>query len=167
MAKYNELQKSIQDYGRAAFENMCLCRHFAETLAKGMPGYLDCDPSLVALVPAEGPFDPKRVYGDEAFSFHGAKVIALAPIQFGVSLVAKNPQDDEALWLRARVSVEVVGGMFVTFIGFQRKLEIPTDEVNFEKVYERIYKEYLDTFKKEVDEYRSDRLKTGIGFVAG
>ncbi|MFQ5562809.1 MAG: hypothetical protein ACE5FO_04485 [Parvularculaceae bacterium] len=164
--KYEELQHAIRDYGAAAFENLLRCKAFGEAVISQFHEFLGCDRACVAGVPVEGPFDLRRDYGDQAFSFHGRDVIILEPVRFGVSLIVKNAEDAGALWLRTVISVEVTGDTFDVFVGSQPLIRIPLEfESRLRPVFKAIHREFLDTFEIEVMEFNDARFRTGIGFL--
>lgn len=165
-AKYDELKAAIRDYGEAAFQNLLRCKGLGEAVISGFHDYLGCDRTCVSGVPAEGPFDPRRDYGDEAFSFHNREVIILEPVRFGLSLIVGNAEDTGALWLRTVVSAEVSGDAFEVFAAAQPRLRIPLDfEGQLDPVFEAVHHEFLETFQLDVMEFNDARFKTGIGFL--
>ncbi len=164
--KYEVLQNAIRNYGAAAFENLLRCKAIGEAIISEFHEYLGCDRACVGGVPAEGPFDPRRDYGDEAFSFNGREVIILEPVRFGVSLIVQNAEDAGALWLRTVVSVEITGDTFDVFVASQPIIRIPlVFNGQLHPVYEAIHREFLNTFEIEVMEFNDARFKTGIGFL--
>ena len=164
--KYEELQNAIREYGKAAFQNLLRCKAFGEAVVEGLPGWLECNPKCVSAVPAMGPFDPRKDYGEEAFSFHKREVIILEPVRFGVSLIVGNVEDSGALWLRTVISVEVIGDTFDVFVAAQPVIRIPLEFGDkLEPVFQAIHREFLDTFQLEVMEFNDSRFKTGIGFL--
>lgn len=164
--KYEELKRAISAYGEAAFQNLLRCKALGEAVIEGFHAWLGCERRCVAGVPPDGPFDPRRDYGDEAFSFAKRSVVILEPVRFGVSLIVGNVEDSGALWLRAAVSAEVIGDGFDVFVGNQPRIRTP---FAFDKalapVYEAIHREFLDTFRIEVMEFNDSRFRDGIGFL--
>jgi hypothetical protein len=166
LSKYEELQNAIRAYGEAAFQNLLRSKTLGEAVIEGFSAYLACDPKCVSAVPAEGPFDPRRNYGDEAFSFDGRDVIILEPVRFGISLIVGNAEDSGALWLRTTVSAEVAGDQFDVFVAAQPLIRLPFDfEGKLQPVFDAIHQEFLDTFQIEVMEFNDQRFRTGIGFL--
>lgn len=164
--RFQKLQNAIKTYGAAAFENLLRCKGFGEAVLNGLPAYLGCGETCVTAVPAEGAFDPRKDYGDDAFSYRQRQVIVLEPIHFGVALTVKNAEDSGALWLRTALSIEVTGNSFDVFVAQQPVIRIPLDYENaLEPVFEAIYREYLNTFQLEVLEFNDKRFETRIGFV--
>ena len=164
--RFEKLQEAIRDYGAAAFENLLRCKGFGEAVIGGLPAFLECNAECVRAVPADGPFDPHRDYGEDAFSYRRREVIVLEPIQFGVALVIHNTEDSGALWLRTALSVEVTGDSFDIFVAQQPIIHVPLDyEGKLEPVFEAIYREFLNTFQLEVLEFNDKRFETRIGFV--
>jgi hypothetical protein len=167
-AKFDELKRAIRDYGEAAFQNLLKSRALGEAIAKGFHAYEGCPAENVAAVPVEGAFDPRRDYGDEAFSFSGREVIILEPVRFGLCLIVGNAEDMGALWLRTVVSAEIIGENFDVFVASQPVIRIQIDfEGRLDAVYEAIHREFLETFTLEVNEFLDARFKTGIGFLRG
>lgn len=164
--KFKELQQAVFDYGQAAFRNLLKCRAFADAVIEGLPAYLGCEPYNVTAVPAEGAFDPRHDYGDEAFSFHHRDVIILEPVRFGLSLIVGNAEDTGALWLRTIVAVEITGDQFIIFVAARPAIKVPLEfDGALTPVFEAIHKEFLETFTLEVMEFNDARFKTGIGFL--
>ncbi len=164
--RFQKLQEAIRTYGAAAFENLLRCKGLGEAIIDGLPAYLECGAQCVTAVPPIGPFDPRKDYGDEAFSYSHRQVIVLEPVQFGVALTVKNFEDSGALWLRTALSIEVTGDSFDVFVARQPKILVPLNYENrLEPVFEAIYREFLNTFQLEVLEFNDKRFATGIGFV--
>ena len=164
--RFDKLQQAIRDYGAAAFENLLRCKGFGEAVLKGFAEFLGCDAPCVTAVPPDGPFDPRRDYGEDAFSFRQREVIVLEPVLFGLALTVKNFEDSGALWLRTAISVEVAGDSFDVFVAQQPMIRIPLDyQGQLEPVFEAIYREFLNTFQLEVLEFNDKRFETRIGFV--
>ena len=165
-SRFEKLQEAVKSYGAAAFENLLRCKGFGEAVVAGLPGYLECSDGAVSAVPPEGPFDPRKDYGEDAFSYRHRKVIVLEPIVFGVSLIVENLEDSGSLWLRTALSVEVTGDSFDVFVAQQPVIHIPLDyEGKLEPVFNAIYREFLNTFQLEVLEFNDQRFETRIGFV--
>jgi len=164
--RFETLREAIKAYGAAAFENLLRCKGFGEAVVTGLPAYLGCNAECVTAVPPDGPFDPRRDYGEDAFSYRHREVIVLEPIQFGLALTVHNLEDSGALWLRTALSIEVTGDSFDVFVAQQPVIHIPLDyEGKLEPVFEAIYREFLNTFQLEVLEFNDKRFETRIGFV--
>lgn len=167
-AKFEELKAAIRDYGQAAFQNLLKCRAFGDAVAAGFHDYEGCPAENVAAVPADGAFDPRRDYGDEAYSYSAREVIVLEPVRFGLCLIVGNAEDKGALWLRTVVSAEIVGENFDVFVAAQPVIRVPMDfEGKLAPVFEAVHREFLQTFTLEVNEFLDARFKTGIGFLPG
>ena len=165
-SRFEKLQEAIKTYGAAAFENLMRCKGFGESIIAGFPAYLGCSQSCVTAVPPQGVFDPRKNYGEDAFSYRQREVIALEPIQFGIALTVKNQEDSGALWLRTAISIEVTGDGFDIFVAQQPRIRAPFDYAEkLEPVFEAIYREFLNTFQLEVLEFNDKRFETGIGFL--
>ena len=166
MTPYEQLQASIREYGEAAMENFLRCRAFGRAVFQGLPAYLGCDEDCVSLVPAEGPFDPTKVYGDAAFSFDANGVIRLEPIVFGVCVTVPNAEDSGSLWLRTGIRTEVTGDTFDVFVSHQPMVRVPLAfEGKLEPVHQSIQNEFLSVFKKELARFNDERFAGGIGFL--
>ncbi len=164
--RFQKLQEAIKTYGAAAFENLMRCKGFGEALIDELPGYLECGKNCVTAVPPQGPFDPRKDYGDEAFSYSRREVIVLEPVYFGIALTVKNFEDQGSLWLRTAVAVEVTGDSFDVFVAQQPVIRVGLDyKDKLEPVLEAIYREFLNTFQLEVMEFNDQRFATGIGFI--
>lgn len=163
---YEKLQAAIREYGEAAMENLLRCRAFGWAVVKGLPDYMGCDPRHVALVPAQGPFDPAKNYGDDAFSFDPKQVIRLEPMTFGICVVVPNHEDSGSLWLRTGVRLEISGDSFDVFIAHQPMLRVP---LSFEEalgpVFDTVHKEFMTTFCREVAQFKDQHYRDGIGFM--
>ncbi|NWG91403.1 MAG: hypothetical protein HXY21_02690 [Parvularculaceae bacterium] len=167
-AKYEELKAAIRAYGEAAFQNLLKCRTLADAIIEGYRAFEGCPPENVAAVPAQGSFDPRKVYGDEAFSFSSREVIILEPVRFGLCLIVGNAEDQGALWLRTVVSAEIIGESFDVFVASQPVIRVPIDyEGKLGPVFEAVHAEFLETFTLEVNEFNDTRFRTGIGFLRG
>lgn len=164
--RIQKLQEAIRDYGAAAFENLLRCKGLGEAIIDGLPTFLECSADCVTAVPPAGAFDPRKDYGEDAFSYRHREVIVLEPVQFGVALTMKNMEDSGALWLRTALSIEVTGDSFDVFVAQQPIIHIPLDyEGKLDPVFEAIYREFLNTFQLEVLEFNDKRFETRIGFV--
>lgn len=164
--RFEKLQEAIKAYGAAAFENLMRCKGLGEAVVAGLPDYLGCEEDCVHAVPPIGKFDPRKDYGDEAFSYSQRPVIVLEPVHFGIALTVKNFEDSGALWLRTALAIEVTGDSFDVYVAHQPLIRIPLDyEGRLEPVFEAIYQEFLNTFKLEVLEFADKRFETGIGFI--
>lgn len=165
--KFEELKAAIFAYGDAAFQNLLRCRALSEAIVEGFALYEGCDQNCVSVVPPAGEFDPRKDYGDEAFSFHGRPVIILEPIRFGVSLVVGNAEDSGSLWLRTMVSMEMTGEGFDVYVASRPLIRIPLEfEGKLEPVFDAMHREFLETFTIEVNEFNDQRYSTGIGFLS-
>jgi hypothetical protein len=164
--KFEEIQDAIRTYGQAAFQNLLRCKALGEAVIEGLHKYLGCDQRNVSAVPPEGPFDSRRDYGEEAFSFHNRQIIILEPVRFGVSVIVGNAEDSGALWLRTLVSAEVAGDAFEVYVGAQPVIRTPLDfEGSLDPIFEAIVQEFLDTFEVDVMEFNDVRFKSKIGFM--
>lgn len=166
-SRFEKLKEAIHNYGAAAFENLMRCKGLGEAIVEGFPTFLGCGSECVRAVPAIGAFDPRKDYGEDAFSYRQREVVALEPVQFGIALTVRNEEDSGALWLRAAISIEVTGDSFDVFVAQQPIIRIPLDyEGKLEPAFEAIYREFLNTFQLEVMEFNDKRFETGIGFIA-
>lgn len=164
--KYEELQQAIRDYGQAAFQNLLRCKALGDAVIENFHAYLDCDPRCVSSVPAEGAFDPRKSYGEEAFSFHNRPVIILEPVRFGMSVIVGNAEDSGSLWLRTIIAAEVAGDSFDVYVGAQPLIHVPLDfEGKLDPIFDAIVQEFLDTFEIDVMEFNDVRFKSNIGFL--
>lgn len=164
--RFENLQDTISTYGAAAFENLLRCKGLGRAIIDGFPGYISCSKDCVTAVPPAGQFDPRKDYGQEAFSYAHRPVIVLEPIRFGLALTVKNQEDTGSLWLRTAIAIEVTGNTYDVFVAQRPIIRIPVDTADqLEPVYEAIYQEFLSTFKLEVLEFRDERFETGIGFL--
>jgi len=164
--RFDQLKDAIRAYGEAAFQNLMRSRALGQAILAGFPAYEGCPEACVRAAPADGPFDPHKDYGDEAFSFHDRQVIALEPVRFAVLLVVGNAEDSGSLWLRTAVSIEVSGGAFDVYVAAQPRLRIPLDfEGRLEPVFAALHAEYLQTFTLEINEFNDRTFETGIGFM--
>ncbi len=165
-ARFDELKSAIRDYGQAAFQNLLKCRALGDAIIAGLHEFEACPPEHVAAVPAEGLFDPRKDYGDEAYSFATREVIVLEPVRFGLCLVVGNIEDSGALWLRTVIAAEIIGESFDVFVAAQPVIRIPFDfDGKLGPIFEAIHREFLETFTLEVDEFLDAPFKTGIGFL--
>ena len=163
---FEKLQQTIRTYGAAAFENLLRCKGFGEAVLTGFPEYLGCSAQCVTAVPPEGAFDPRKDYGEDAFSYRHREVIVLEPIQFGLALTVKNIEDSGSLWLRTTIAIEVTGDSFDVFVAKQPVIHVPLDyKDQLLPVFDAIYREFLNTFQLEVLEFNDKRFETRIGFV--
>ena len=165
--KFDELRAAVHEYGEAAFQNLLRCRALASAVLDGFHQFEGCAPQNVVAVPATGPFDPGKAYGDEAFSFSSRQVIILEPVRFGLCLRVGTAEDAGALWLRTVISAEITGDTFDVYVASQPLIRVPLDfEGALGPVFEAIHREFLHTFTLEVQEFNDQRFKTGIGFMA-
>lgn len=166
-AKFEELKAAIFSYGDAAFQNLLRCRALADAIVEGFAKYEGCEEGCVSIVPPAGEFDPRKDYGDEAFSFHQRQVIILEPVRFGVSLIVGNAEDSGSLWLRTMISMEVTGDTFALYVASRPLIRVPLEfEGQLEPVFDSIHREFLETFTLEVNEFNDKRYSTGIGFLS-
>lgn len=167
-SKFEELKTAIRDYGQAAFQNLLKCRALGDAIAEDFHVFEGCPEENVAAVPAEGVFDPRKDYGDDAYSYSAREVIILEPVRFGLCLIVGNAEDSGALWLRTVVSAEIIGESFNVFVASQPVIRVPIEfEEQLDPVFEAIHREFLETFTLEVNEFLDARYKTGIGFLPG
>ena len=164
--RFEKLQDAIKTYGAAAFENLMRCKGLGDAIVAGLPGYLECSDGCVSAVPPVGPFDPRKDYGEEAFSYSQREVVVLEPVLFGVALTVKNFEDSGSLWLRTAVAIEVTGDSFDIFVAQQPVIHVDLEfKGKLDPVFEAIYREFLNTFRLEVLEFNDKRFETGIGFL--
>ncbi|MGV6801673.1 MAG: hypothetical protein ACWA5L_07105 [bacterium] len=167
MTKYDELKQAIAEYGEAAMENLVRCKALGRAVVDGFADYLQCPPEKVVGVPAQGQFDPRHHYGDAAFSFHGAKIIRLEPIEFGICVIVDNVEDSGALWLRTALRIEVTGDSFDIFVANQPMVQVPLEFTGeLTPIFEAIHTELMGVFRKELAEFNDARFAGGIGFIS-
>jgi hypothetical protein len=165
---FDELKTAIRDYGQAAFQNLLKCRALGDAIIAGFHAFEGCPKENVAGVPAEGPFDPHKDYGDQAFSYASREIVILEPVRFGLSLIVGNVEDKGALWLRTAVALEVAGDHFDVYVAQRPIMRVPLDfDDALSPVYEAIHHEFLETFTLDVNEFRDSRFTGGIGFLPG
>lgn len=163
---YEEIRRAIRNYGEAAMENFLRCRALGHALAEGLNEYLGAPEPCVALVPPQGPFDPKRRYGDEAFSYDPNQPIRLEPIAFGLCVVVPNEEDSGTLWIRTALKVEVVDDRFEVFVSNQPKVRVPLAfEGQLLPIYQTLRAEFLHLFRQELADFGDPRYQNRIGFV--
>ncbi|MEM1193842.1 MAG: hypothetical protein AAGH42_10680 [Pseudomonadota bacterium] len=165
-SKYNQLKDAIHTYGAAAFENLLRCKGLGQAIVDNLHGYIECPREMVRAVPAQGEFDPKKDYGDEAFSFSRRPVIVLEPVHFGLTLIVGNAEDSGLLWLRTNISIEVTGDTFDVFVANQPVIRVPLQfDGHLTPVFEAVFREFIRTFEMEVMEFNDARFKNGICFI--
>lgn len=163
---YERIQRAIRNYGEAAMENFVRCRALGYALAEGLDDYLQAPEPCVALVPPEGPFDPKRHYGDAAFSYDPSQPIRLEPIAFGLCVVVPNAEDSGNLWIRTALKVEVAEERFEIFVAHQPRVRIPLAfEGKLAPLYQTLLAEFLQLFREELADFGDPRYQNRIGFV--
>ncbi len=164
--RFEKLQDAIKAYGAAAFENLMRCKGLGDAVVSGFPDYIGCEKGCVKAVPPVGAFDPRKDYGDAAFSYSQREVIVLEPIHFAIALTIENSEDSGALWLRTSIAVEVTGDSFDIFVADRPMIRVPLDyKGKLKPVFEAIYKEFMRIFKVELLEFNDKRFETGIGFL--
>ena len=164
--RFETLQDAIKTYGAAAFENLIRCKGFANAVVAAFPDYIKCGKDCVKAVPPAGQFDPRKDYGEKAFSYAHRQVVALEPVQFGIALTVRNFEDSGSLWLRTALAVEVTGETFDVFVAQQPVIHVALDYGDkLEPVLEAIYQEFLQTFRLQVMAFNDKRFETGIGFL--
>lgn len=165
---FDELKTAIRNYGEAAFQNLFKCRALADAIIAGFHVFEGCPKENVAGVPADGPFDPHKDYGDSAFSFATRDIIILEPVRFGLSLIVGNTEDKGALWLRTVIAAEVAGDHFDVYVAHRPVIRVPLEyEGLLRPVFEAVHAEFIDTFMLETNEFLDARFKSGIGFLPG
>ena len=166
MTPYEQLKAAVHDYGEAAMENFLRCRAFGHAVVEGFAAYLGSDETCVSAVPASGPFDPSKTYGDAAFSFDPSQVIRLEPITFGVCVIVPHEEDSGSLWLRTGIRVEVTGATFDAFVANQPLVRVPLEfEGELTPVFETLHRELMGLFSKDLMRFQDERYAGGIGFV--
>ena len=80
--RFDKLQSAISAYGAAAFENLLRCKGLGRAIVDGFPGFIGCQSECVTAVPPAGEFDPRKDYGEKAFSYAHRPVIVLEPYPF-------------------------------------------------------------------------------------
>ncbi|MEO1015346.1 MAG: hypothetical protein AAFX08_09200 [Pseudomonadota bacterium] len=165
-ARFQELKSAIREYGAAAFQNLVKCRALARAIIEGFADYEGCPRASVRAVPPMGEFDPHKDYGDAAFSYAARPVIVLEPIRFGLSLIVGNAEDAGALWLRTSIAVEMTADAFDIYVAARPRVRAPLSfEGELNPVFERIHREFLETFTREINEFNDVRFSQGIGFL--
>jgi len=163
---YEVLQSAIRAYGEAAMENFLRCRALGYAVAEGLPGYLQSPEDRVSLVPPQGQFDPKKVYGDEAFSYDPRLPIRLEPVVFGICVVVPNVEDSGSLWMRTHVRVDINDDRFDVFVGQQSRIRLPLAfEGELTPLYESLMSELLTVFRRELADFGDERYQNQLGFV--
>lgn len=163
---HQELLEAIHEYGEAAMENLVRCRALGRAIGTGFHDYLQAEEKCVSLVPAKGPFDPRKDYGDAAFSFSATPVIRLEPITVGICLTVPHKEDSGRLWLRIPLKMSVSGGVFDIFVGHQPLIRVPLEfEGELGEIYAALHEELLSIFRKELAVFNDSRYADGIGFV--
>jgi hypothetical protein len=165
---FDELKSAIRDYGQAAFQNLMKCRALADAIVAEFHLFEGCPKENVAGVPAEGPFDPHKNYGDSAFSYASRQIIVLEPVRFGLSLIVGNAEDKGALWLRTVIAAEVAGDHFDVYVAQRGVIRVPLAfEGRLAPVFEAVHAEFIETFTLETNDFLDARFKGGIGFLPG
>lgn len=165
---FDELKTAIRDYGQAAFQNLMKSRALADAIVSGFHVFEGCPKENVAGVPAEGPFDPHKDYGDGAFSFAAREIIILEPVRFGLCLIVGNVEDKGALWLRTVIAAEVAGDRFDVYVAQRPVIRVPLAfEGGLTPVFEAVHAEFIETFTLETNDFLDARFKGGIGFLPG
>ena len=163
---YGQLQAAIKAYGEAALENLLRCRALGHAVVKALPAHLQAPAEHVSLVPPEGPFDPKRDYGDDAFSYDQRLPIRLEPIAFGVCLVVPNVEDSGSLWVRTAVRVDIHDERFDVFVGQQPRIRLPLAfEGELTPLFETMMAEWMSAFRRELADFGDARYQHQLGFV--
>lgn len=163
---YDMLRSAVRAYGEAAMENFLRCRAFGYAVADGLAAYLAAPEPCVSLVPASGPFDPKRSYGDRAFTYDPKRPIRLEPMAFGLCVTIPHEEDSGSLWVRTGVRVEVKDDRFDVFVAHQPLIRIPVEfEGQLAPVFERIMAEYMQIFRRELADFGDVRYQNTVGFV--
>jgi hypothetical protein len=167
-APFDELKAAIRDYGQAAFQNLFKCRALADAIVSGFHIFEGCPRENVAAVPAEGPFDPHKNYGDGAYSYANREIIVLEPVRFGLCLIVGNIEDRGALWLRTVIATEVTGDNYDVYVSHRPVIRVPLAfEGKLAPIHQAVHQEFLETFTLETSEYHDVGLKARIGFLPG
>lgn len=165
---FDELKAAIRDYGQAAFQNLFKCRALGDAIVSGFHEFEGCPRENVAGVPAEGPFDPHKNYGDGAFSYSSREIIILEPVRFGLSLIIGNAEDKGALWLRTVIAAEVAGDHFDVYVAHRPVIRVPLDfNGKLAPVFEAVHREFLETFTLETEDFLDAGFRSRIGFLPG
>lgn len=163
---FNELKNAIRDYGQAAFQNLFRCRALADAIVAGFHVYEGCPKENVAGVPAEGPFDPHKNYGDSAFSYAAREIIILEPVRFGLCLIVGNAEDKGALWLRTVIAAEVAGDHFDVYVSERPVIRVPLDfDGKLGPIFDAVHQEFLETFTLETSTFHDVGVAKRIGFL--
>ncbi|MEE4207665.1 MAG: hypothetical protein V2I43_00170 [Parvularcula sp.] len=164
--RYQELTRAVHAYGQAAMENLLRCRALGLATSNGLAAYLGAPETCVALVPAQGPFDPKRDYGHEAFSYDPLRPIRLEPIIFGLCVIVPNAEDSQSLWIRTGVRCEVIDERFEVFVANQPMVRLPLEfEGQLEPLFETLMREFMQIFRHELADFGDERYRHQLGFV--
>ena len=147
-------------------ENFLRCRALAKAIHEGFPGFMGCGRACISLVPAHGPFDPAKSYGDAAFGIGPTDVIRLEPLTFGLSIIVPHAEDSGSLWLRTSIRIEMIGSHFDVFVAPQPRLRVPLEYLGLlEPVFEAVSREYLRLFEVDLAHFNDERFADGIGFL--
>ncbi len=167
-APFDELKAAIRSYGQAAFQNLFKCRALGDAIVSGFYEFEGCPKENVAGVPAEGPFDPHKDYGDRAFSYSDREIIILEPVRFGLSLIVGNAEDKGALWLRTVIAAEVAGEQFDVYVAHRPVIRVPLEfKGKLAPVFDAVHREFLETFTHQTDDFLDAGFKSRIGFLPG
>lgn len=163
---YVTLQNAVSAYGEAAMENFLRCRALGHAVAEGLDAYLKAPKPCVALVPAQGPFDPEKTYGDKAFSFDPGTPIRLEPIAFGICVVIPNREDSGTLWVRTGLLAEVKEERFEVMVANQPVVRIPLAfDGELTPIFDSLMTEFLQLFRKDLAAFGDPRYQNRIGFL--
>ncbi len=169
MTRMQQLQEAVRRYGQSSIDNNRLVRSCGEALIYHFRSYLGSEPDAVLGVPPRGSWDPESVdYGDEKFSFFGAAMLQITPVEMGLSVRIPNLHDEGELWVRVVVTIEVSDGQFVVAVGDGPSVRIALDPstADLDRVSERIFEWLLAIFENPV-RYASAVASARIGFILG
>jgi hypothetical protein len=160
-----ELQQAMSAYGETSVRHYKTLVEFGDSVIARFYAFLG-EGSQVRGVPPEGDWSPDAGdYHHAKFSTHRRGLIVIEPILMGVGIRIPHAGDDDALWLRVVVEMEIRGdtiavqvhdGSSIGGIGFDYDYE------DVERVQEAIFECARDAL---VNPVRSARGSLRIGFV--
>ena len=163
--RLESLADTIVEYearGRRAVQAVAA---FARTLISTFDTYLDPQGGHVAGVPAKGPWDPKKEWGDAMFSQSDAEHPTLEPVRFALAVKVRHTRSDTVWWIRSKLSAEVAGetlrGRIEDRFDF---LHDPADPESLPRLCELLYQDLCAFYADAIRRHDGDGVPAPIGF---
>lgn len=164
-SRLDELAETILDYEARARRAYQAVSSFARVLIAAFDRYLDPRPGHVVGVPAKGPWDPKKDWGDKMFGQAHPDHPTLEPIRFAVAVKVRHEETDTTWWIRSKLSVEATGDVIRGRIEDRFDFEHhPDDPDSLDQLCALLYKDLAAYYADAINRHEGAGVPAPIGF---